>query len=117
MSKLTDIFEKIKDSLHYGPAVEPFHRAVIAAHEELQKAHDALVEEKNKLKADVEALKERIESLFPTMPASAPDYRNQTAMQSALNSQNPAEPAEVVSSAVSSPAQPEPVPAGPDAAL
>lgn len=81
MNKLTEIFEQVKNSLHYGPAVEPFHRAMILAHEELQEAHE-------KLKEEFAALKERFEGMFPCHRPDEREYIQQLAQMQASAASN-----------------------------
>lgn len=59
MKSLSEIFESVKNQLHFGPALEPFHRGVIWF---IEKLHD----ENKALRKELNELKDRFEAAFPT---------------------------------------------------
>ena len=129
MSKLSEVFGNVFSTLHWGPSVEPFHRAVIEEHDALEQR--------------VAALEKKWDDMYPSRPVDAPKYiapvepdpvssaEPVSAAQpettpvpsesdqeepehkpAPADEQNPAEPVQTPVSDLPE-AQPEPVPAGP----
>lgn len=137
MSILSNAFAAFLPTIHWGPAGEPFYRAIIAEHDALEARVAELEAERASDKIMMDVLRDEFKTMCTAREQSAsPKYIEEPALavpvaQAAVDAltghvaddadslaesgdeQNPAEPVQTPISGLLA-AQPEPAPAGPD---